>query len=58
MVDKSRSRKQGGAGLGLALCSAIVQVHESRLNINSTLGKGTTIYFDIEICGEVCEDEQ
>ena len=58
MVDKSRSRKQGGAGLGLALCSAIVQVHESRLNINSTLGKGTTIYFDIEICGEVCEDEE
>ena len=26
-VDKSRSRKQGGAGLGLALCKEIVRLH-------------------------------
>ncbi len=43
MVDKSRSRKQGGAGLGLALCSKIALIHGTRLEITSQLGKGTTV---------------
>ena len=44
MVDKSRSRKAGGAGLGLALCQKIVELHHGELRIESTLGEGTTIY--------------
>ena len=43
MVDKSRSRKQGGAGLGMTLCSRIVEVHEARWYIRSEVGKGTKI---------------
>lgn len=43
MVDKSRARREGGAGLGLALCAEIVRVHGWRLGIESTLGEGTTI---------------
>ncbi len=43
MVDKSRSRKQGGAGLGMTLCSRIVEVHEARWYIRSEEGKGTKI---------------
>ena len=43
MVDKSRSRKQGGAGLGMTLCSRIVEVHEARWFIRSEVGKGTKI---------------
>lgn len=31
MVDKSRSRAHNGAGLGLALCTAILELHHSRL---------------------------
>ncbi len=42
-VDKARSRTMGGAGLGLSLCRMIAQVHGGKLEINSTLGKGTTI---------------
>jgi len=43
MVDKSRARKQHGAGLGLALASRIAQIHGSRLEFTSTLLKGTTV---------------
>lgn len=42
-VDKARSRRQGGAGLGLALCQQIAQAHGGRLLIESTIGVGTTI---------------
>ena len=50
MVDKSRTRKAGGAGLGLALCDEIAHLHGSRLIINSTPGIGTTVsvVFDAE----------
>lgn len=43
MIDKSRSRKKGGAGLGLALCVEIARLHNSTLSIDSQLGKGTVI---------------
>lgn len=42
-VDKARSRKMGGAGLGLSLCRMIAQVHGGQLEIQSTVGSGTTI---------------
>ncbi len=47
MVDKSRSRSCNGAGLGLALCTEILKLHDSGLQIESTLGKGTSISFVI-----------
>ena len=43
MVDKSRSRKEGGAGLGMTLCQEIIRLHKASWNIESTPGKGTTI---------------
>lgn len=43
MVDKSRARKEGGAGLGLALCSQIARLHEGVLDIQSQMGVGTVI---------------
>ena len=42
-VDKSRSRAQGGAGLGLALCQAIAELHHGQLIFESTPGKGTVV---------------
>lgn len=45
MVDKSRSRSRNGAGLGLALCAEILQLHGSRLEIESEPGKGSCISF-------------
>ena len=43
MVDKSRSRKAGGAGLGLALCREIVSVHGGTMELDSRPGEGTLI---------------
>jgi len=42
-VDKARSRRHGGAGLGLALCRTIIEAHGGRLMIESILGEGTAI---------------
>ncbi len=43
MVDKARSRKEGGCGLGLALCARIAALHGARIMIESKLGEGTEI---------------
>jgi two-component system, OmpR family, phosphate regulon sensor histidine kinase PhoR len=42
-VDSGRSRAIGGTGLGLAIVKHIVERHRGRLDIASTLGKGTSI---------------
>lgn len=42
-VDKARSRKQGGAGLGLALCKEIVARHWGSMRFESTPGTGTKV---------------
>lgn len=40
-VDRSRSRDTGGTGLGLAIVKHVLQRHGARLDIASTLGKGS-----------------
>ena len=42
-VDKSRSRKTGGAGLGLSICKSIARLHNAEMLIQSNVGIGTTI---------------
>ncbi len=42
-VDKSRSKKIGGSGLGLSIALDIVQLHNGRMHLTSAEGKGTTI---------------
>ncbi len=43
MVGKSRSRKEGGAGIGLSLCKQIIQLHDGIMEIVSNPGEGTVI---------------
>lgn len=42
-ADKARSRAEGGAGLGVALCQAIVEAHGAVLEYRSAPGHGTTV---------------
>ena len=42
MVDRSRNKKTGGMGLGLALVKEIVAAHGGTLEIKSEVGAGTT----------------
>ena len=42
-VDKSRSRAQGGVGLGLTLCSRILELHEGTISFSSREGQGTCV---------------
>ncbi|QIY09569.1 phosphate regulon sensor histidine kinase PhoR [Plesiomonas shigelloides] len=44
-VDKARSRKTGGSGLGLAIVKHALIHHDSRLDIQSTLGEGSVFSF-------------
>ncbi|AFS77536.1 signal transduction histidine kinase [Gottschalkia acidurici 9a] len=43
MVDKSRSRKEGGAGLGLTICTQIMKLHNGDMIYESELNKGTKV---------------
>ena len=40
-TDRSRSRRSGGAGLGLAITARIVALHDGEITRASTLGQGT-----------------
>ena len=57
MVDKSRSRREGGAGIGMALCQKIVQIHKAELLIDSNLGAGTVVQIRFPLVKAV-EDEK
>ncbi|MGQ3381110.1 sensor histidine kinase [Priestia endophytica] len=42
-VEKSRSRKSGGYGLGLSIVKEIVEAHDGEIRITSGVGKGTVV---------------
>ena len=48
-VDKGRSRELGGTGLGLAIVKHIVMQHGGRVFVESVVGKGTTIGFELPV---------
>ncbi len=42
-VDKSHSKASGGTGLGLSIVKHAVQYHHGRIELESTLGEGTSV---------------
>lgn len=47
-VDKSRSREQGGAGLGLTLCQKIAEFHNGSIRVESQAGQGACVVADLK----------
>lgn len=48
MVDKSRARAQNGSGLGLALCQRIAAAHQTALEFESEVGRGTIVRLPLQ----------
>lgn len=46
-LDSSSTRRYGGTGLGLALVHRIVDAHDSRIKVDSVVGKGSTFSFEL-----------
>lgn len=49
MVDKSRTKSNGGSGIGLALCKKILEAHNSNIKIESEEGIKTIVSFELEV---------
>ena len=48
-VDKARSRNMGGAGLGLSIAQWIVQQHGGKIEVESSLGKGSMFRVELPL---------
>ncbi|MFM2417975.1 MAG: hypothetical protein RL385_2698 [Pseudomonadota bacterium] len=48
-ADPSRTRKTGGYGLGLSLCSRILIAHRGSMDIESKVGDGTTVTLKVPV---------
>lgn len=46
-IDKSFRRNENSTGLGLAIAKAILEGHKAKYGVDSTLGKGSTFYFEL-----------
>lgn len=56
-IDKSRSRAQGGAGLGLAICSKVAEIHQAKIKYKSAVGRGTVVTITLPNIKEAAHHE-
>lgn len=53
-TDKSRTRKTGGAGIGLAIVKTIVQAHRGTVTVESEAGKGSVFTVTLPKNSSIC----
>lgn len=56
-VDKARSRKRGGNGLGLSIAKRLVEVYKGTITVESVLGSGTVFRVELPIVSETIDGD-
>lgn len=51
-VDKTHKRATVGSGLGLSIVKGIVNAHKGTCGVSSTVGKGSTFWFTLDVLSE------
>ncbi len=57
-VDSSHTREQEGTGIGLALTNELVELHKSKIRVESEVRKGTTFIVSIPLGREHLKPEE
>lgn len=56
IIHTKRVDWQKGSGLGLPICKKLIELHEGKITVDSTMGKGTT--FHIELPYSIANDQE
>lgn len=48
-IEKSRTRNEGGSGLGLSIAKHIIEAHNQIISVRSTVGVGSTFTFSLDL---------
>ena len=57
-VDGTSKRKYGGMGLGLAIAKSIIDAHKGSIDVESSVGQGTTFVITLPALQEVQDEGQ